>query len=190
MDSGEVREKLRKLVTELYESCGVDVEVMYPKILVRVLPKAQKISRIILPDNQKQNKPVLEGLVLKTWRPFYQKIYLTQANWVKDDPEPNVRYTQKVESSVKPGDHILFPYIEFGIVPVEPLDQGKGDYRLIPEDLVLGKLVYRKQTMRKFLTELIGEMPLRANPDEIAEGLLEHADVIRKDVESKTISGR
>lgn len=188
METAEQKEELRILVTKLYEECGLYLELLYPKILVRVLPKEQKYHGIILPDGNKQNKPVLEGIVIQTYKSFYQKIYLTQAHWVKDDPDPEARYTQLVECQVKPGDHILFPYIEYGIVPIEPLDHGKGDYRLMPDNLVQAKLDYSSKTLRSELMEMISNSPV--NIEAQADFLLEWADFVPKGQVSKTRSGR
>lgn len=187
------KEKLRELVTKLYQECGSTVEPLYPKILIRVLPKEQKHGDIWLPDGRNQNKPTWEGLVLKVYKPFYQKIYLTDAHWVKDDPDPTVRYTQKVVCVVQPGDHILFPHIEFGQVPVQNLDGGVGEYRMIPEQIVIGKVEYLKEKtekwVKRFFCELEGGLSESRYEYEVSE-LLKLADVIRKDVDSVTISGR
>jgi len=184
------------LVTKLYQECGVEVETLFPKVLIRVLPKEQKRGEIWLPDGREQNKPTWEGIVLKTYKPFYQKIFLTEARWVKDDPDPEVRYTQKVECQFKPGDHILFPYIAFGEVPVNWLDGGKGDYRAIPEDIILGKLEYTTETVLDSLANFFFENEMQdgnrdLTKDRIKEsGFLQRYDVIRKDVVAQTISGR
>jgi hypothetical protein len=187
METVEQKEKLREMVTRLYEECEVNVEPLYPKILIRVLPKEQKKGSIWLPDGKAQNKPTWEGIVLKVYKPFYRKIYLTEAFWVVDDPDPEVRYTQKAECAYQPGDHILFPHIEIGEVPVWPLDEGKGDYRMIPESIILGRLDYESESTKDWLvTELL--QPSMSVVHQ-AENVLKQADVIRKDQHSLTMSG-
>jgi hypothetical protein len=188
METVGQKEALRQMVTRLYDECEISVEPLFPKLLIRVLPKYQKRGRIWLPDGIDQNKPTWEAMVLKTYRPFYQKIYLSQAHWVSDDPDPEVRYTQKVESLYQPGDHILFPHIAYGAVPIWPLDEGKGDYRLIPEEIIIGKLEYERQPTLNWLTDVIFETTHFGY--DTAQNILKKADVIRKDVEAKTISGK
>jgi hypothetical protein len=190
METTEQKELLRVLVTMLYKECDCEVEPLYPKILIRVLPKEQKRGSIWLPDG-KQNKPNWEGVVLKVYKPWYQKIYLSQAHWVSDDPDPEARYVQKVECVVKPGDHIVFPHIEYGQVPVHPLDDGVGDYRMIPENIILGTLEYDSQSTRDWLLNLIDEVDEENySSEELVKKILKNADVIRKDVVALTMSGR
>lgn len=195
METPEQKEQLGKLVTTLYQECGVFVEPLWPKVLVRVLPREQQKGHIILPDN-KQNKPTLEGVVLKTYKPFYQKIFLSEAQWVKDDPDPEARYVQKVECSLVSGDHVLFPHIEYGVVPVWPLDDGRGDYRMIPENIVVGKLEYYREKPLDWLEKLIerckvtdGRRPAWLDEHHLAQHILQNADVVRKDLTSLTMSG-
>lgn len=196
METTEQKELLRILVTRLYEECGIEVSPLYPKVLIRVLPKEQKKGEIWLPEGTKQNKPTWEGIVIKVYEPFFQKIYLSEADWVKDNPDPAVRYMQRVECALKPGDHVLFPHIEYGVVPVWPLDGGVGDYRMIPESIILGKLEYERETTKKWVTELLvskledWESYRPEDGEDLAEELLKRADVIRKDGVSLTISGK
>jgi hypothetical protein len=200
IETVEQKVRLHQAVHELYERCDVTVEPLFPKILVRVLPREQKIGSIWLPD-KKQNKPVWEGVVLKVYKPFYQKIYLSEADWVADDPDPEIRYTQKVECALQPGDHVLFPHIEFGIVPT-PMDEGRGDYRCVPEHVILCTLDYHRETRKEWLTKLLNEaMAHAADRDEpeyadtkkgpalMAEYIIEHADIVRRDIPPLTISG-
>jgi len=192
VETAEQRLKLSQMVTDLYENAGVDTEPMFPKILVRVLPREQKVGSIYLPDGQ-QNKPVWEGIVIRTYKPFYQKIYLTDAHWVKDDPNPEVRYTQKVECELKPGDHVLFPHIEYGITPVT-IDGGKGEYRCVPEQHILAKVNHFQEKTHGWLRRLIeDDCDLALSDDEmddLVDLILENADVVRRDITSVTMSGR
>lgn len=190
METTEQKELLRVLVTKLYQECGVEVEPLYPKMLIRILPREQKRGEIWLPEGSKQNKTTWEGVVLKVYEPFYQKIFLSEAKWVKDDQDPEARYVQKVECAYKSGDHILFPPIEFGQVPVWPLDGGVGDYRMIPENIVVGRLEYTRETTKEWLLELFDDEELHQNTDALIEKLLTYTDVIRKDISSKTLSGK
>lgn len=194
----EHKERLGRYVNELYEKAGIETVPVFPKVLIRVLPREQKVGGIWLPDNNKQNKPTWEGIIIKTYEPRYRKIYLTEADWVKDDPDPEVRYAQKFECEFKPGDHVLFPFIDFGITPVT-IDEGKGDYRCVPEHLILAKLEYQQEKLSVWLTNLLDKATKAeyksddSNGPEgsefIAQYLLKHADIVRRDLVSLTMSG-
>ena len=187
METVEQKVKLGKMVTDLYEQAGVETIPLFPKILLRVLPKEQKVGSIYLPEGSKQNKPTWEGVVIRVYEPFFQKVYLSEVSWVRDDPDPVLRYVQKCESELKPGDHVLFPHIEYGITPIS-LDGGRGDYRCVPEHLIMARVNYRKETTREWLREFIGSSELAV--PELVDTLLQNADVIRRDVVSLTISGK
>lgn len=196
METVEQKAKLSAVVTELYESAGRETWPLFPKVLVRVLPRTQKVGGIYLPDEGKQNKPAWEGVVIRTYKPFYQKIYLSDARWVKDDPDPEARYVQKVECELKPGDHVMFPFMDYGITPVD-LDGGKGEYRCVPEHLIMAKVEYERENVHKWLENLLlGAFEATEKIDRqdhrmiMAEYILKHADVVRRDLESVTISGK
>jgi hypothetical protein len=188
METTEQKELLKVLVTRLYQECGVEIEPLYPKVLVRVLPREQATrGGIILPDGAKQNKPVMEGVVLKTYKPFFQKVYVESISWRKDDWDQEATYRQLVKCELQPGDHIIFPHMEFGITPVWPLDDGVGEYRLVPEPVVFGKLEYQTQDMRVWLSLQLARTQMSSLHQ--AEHILKVADVIRKDIASLTVSG-
>jgi hypothetical protein len=197
-----MNEELQKMVMDLYQQAGVAIDPKFPRVLVRVLPREQQTKGgIILPDGYNsttQNKPVLEAIVLKTYEPFWQNAHRAD-EWSKMrskqvvlDEHNKVKAIWQ-ESGVVPGDHVIFPHMAFGIMPVWPLDDGKGDYRLVPEGEILGTLKYYKQQTREWLAHVINEeaatLP-RDLRDGIITGLLLNADVIRKDVAPVTLSGR
>lgn len=190
---GEIRMELRELVTKLYQEYEVEVEPTFPRVLVRVLPKEQETKGgIILPDYQ-QNKPTQEGLVLKVFKPFWQTISKVPANFDiknKDTEIDEKGYPKKVwqESVVKPGDHILFPVMAFGITPVWPLDDGKGDYKLIPEWEILATLTYHGLSLLDEVKDALLEAGHNIHFQ--AKYLLENFDIIRKDVVPVVISGK
>jgi hypothetical protein len=181
------QEKLQNLVNELHTACGLEVIPLYPKMLVRVLPKESKTKGgILLPGGKDQSKPVYEGIVLRTYKPFFQKVWVEDIAWRKEN-WPEATYYQKVECELKPGDHILFPHIEYGITPVWPLDDGVGDYRMVPENVVTCKLEYETETLKQWLGSVIQlSDPLSF---EVVNAVLEKADVVRKDLQSLTVSG-
>ncbi len=193
-------DRLRELATKEFEERHIEIEPMFPRILVRVLPKEQ-VSRggIVLTDHE-QNKPVHEGIVLRTYKPFWQVIRRKMEDWmVTKSPEVHLDENENVkriwqECCVQPGDHVLFPHMAQGITPVWPLDGGIGQYRLIEEGHVLSRLGYQESTPLQWLVGLLAECgDERTFSYTEAEGvaiyILEHAHVIRKDQTAKTLSG-
>lgn len=185
-------EKLRELVAELHKECGVEIEPSFPRVLVRLLPREQKTrSGLYLPEEH-QNKPTHEGIVLKVYKPFWQSVFKAD-DWLKVrsrqallDEKGRVKAIWQ-EAQVKPGDHILFPFAAFGIMPVWPLDDGKGDYRLVPEGEILAVLDYKKQTTRDWL---MAQLNLEFGLEDTVSTILEKAEVYRKDLPSLTVSGK
>ena len=188
-------EKLGRYVNELYEAAGQETIPLFPKVLVRVLPREQKVGRIYTPD-KKQNKPTWEAVVLRVYEPFFQKIYLSDVNWVKDDPDPKVRYVQRVECALKPGDHVLFPHLEYGITPIS-LDNGKGEYRCVPEQHIMARIEYTSKNADDWLKDMLDDFAWHENftpqNDEdiklLAAHILKNADIVRRDLVSVTLSG-
>lgn len=111
-------EQLAKLAQELYEEIRY-VRPMYPWVLVRVLDREQKIGSIHIPQGTKQNKPVLEGIVLATWA--------TNIKCIRA-PEPHGAFVE-ITSELEPGQHVLFPH--WAGVPVVGFAEDK--YRLVKE---------------------------------------------------------
>ena len=188
-------DSLRELVTKEFLERHIEVEPMFPRILVRVLPKEQ-VSRggIVLTDHE-QNKPVHEGIVLRTYKPFWQVIRRKMEDWmVTKSPEVHLDENENVkriwqECEVQPGDHVLFPHMAQGITPVWPLDGGIGQYRLIEEGHVLSRLEYQEKSIRDWILYQLG--PNDSDfPEVVVDRLLRFAHVIRKDQVSKTISGK
>lgn len=186
-----MNDELTNLVTKLYQETEVTVKPMFPKVLVRLLPREQQTKAgLWLPDGA-QNKPVHEGVVLDTYESFWYDIWKSKLHYVAItsptllDEDDHIQAIWQ-ECAVKPGDHVVFPHMALGITPVWPLDDGRGDYRLVPEGEILGKLEYEKESTREWLIEsaLVGLLP------DMADKLLAQADVIRKDLVSKTVSGR
>lgn len=199
---------LTEMVTKLYQETEVQVMPSYPRVLVRVLPKEQMTKGgIMLPEHQ-QNKPTHEGVVLAVYKPFWKTIIKSdRENWERHRAQILVEIrdgegkleAEKVwiESPVKPGDHVLFPHMAIGIVPVWPLDDGKGDYRLVPDDQILSRLTYAQESTRDWLLGVVDLRPEALKGEsvdmmlaaEVVDRILANADVIRKDVRAKAMSG-
>lgn len=84
--------KLNALAEELYGESNRMFTPMFPWVFVRVLKKQQQVGSIILPDID-QNKTVAEGIVLAVWK-----------------MHPRRQYKDYKESTLAPGDHVLFNY--------------------------------------------------------------------------------
>lgn len=179
-----MNEELQKLVTKLYQEAGREIEPLYPRVLVRVLPREQETKGGIWLPEHKQNKPALEGVVLKTYKSFWKLFSETE-----NEDHSFVTKKEWVEPQVKVGDHVVFPSIEFNITPVWPLDDGAGDYRLVPEEHMMAVLTYEQQTTREWLFEVIADCG-SIIVDKKVDAILERAEVIRKDLKSLTVSGK
>ncbi len=187
------KEQLAELVTKLYQETDATIQPTFPRVLVRLLPREQQTKGgIYLPEGEKQNKPVHEGVVLAVYEPFWQNVSKT-AEWEKRkshhivlDEEDVIRKVWQ-ECALHPGDHVIFPHMAYGIIPVWPLDGGKGDYRLVPEGEIQAVLQYEDVPLRKWLFDAL---EINNNLDSyMVDTLLEKANVIRKDLVAKTVSG-
>lgn len=176
----ELKDKAR----EVYESLHYNIQPRYPYALVWVLPKSQKIGEIYVPD--KSNKPVYEGLVLRTHKSFYK--YGKLPGHFPEGTDAVLRYQVLVSSELNPGDHILFQH--FQGIPVPALDGGVGDYRLIDEKEIYATLEYGKDSTKDKIRRILEShyAPDTDNKDGFANDLMERADVIFHQ-EPKTTSG-
>lgn len=153
--------KLTEYVTELYSTHAQRFIPLYPWVLVRVLPKAQKKGELWLPD--KHNKVLYEGVVLKTWEPFWKNFRTRTesrpANLSKNLGGTIVETTEKVEmrSELKVCDFVMFPH--YAGLPVSFLDA--KEYRIVKEDASLDdkstvcmKVEHKFGTLEKELKKL------------------------------------
>ena len=112
MSIEEREQEVDRLVRELYVESHIEYIPMYPWVFVRVLPKHQQIGLIITPDSV-QNKPVHEGIVLSTWRPFTKEI---------GKMEKGIKVTRTIEfhSDLHIGKHVMF--LHHSGVPIPGFD--------------------------------------------------------------------
>lgn len=192
-----MNDELKALVTKLYLEHETTVHPMFPKVLVRLLPREHKTKAGLWVPDGAQNKPVHEGIVLETYKPFWRSIWkLTDIDSYKVitshtllDEQDRIQAIWQ-ECAVKAGDHIIFPYMALGITPVWPLDDGRGDYRLVPEGEIYGTLNYEKKPTKDWLSDLLIETGNVGFTGDVATAILAKADVVRKDLPSLTTSGK
>lgn len=138
MNVQQMEKHLADLCYQIYLKGEIRFTPRYPWVLVRVLPKAQQIGRIILPQNQ--NKIMYEGIVLAVWAPFWiHKDRLVNGNW---ESNRTLRVSQ-----LGVGMRIGFPHYEG--LPVRYFDE--NNYRVVREEVnlaanpncgVLGEIEY------------------------------------------------
>lgn len=187
-----------EVAVEEYKGKQIEVDPCFPNILVRVLDKEQTRGGIVLP-NIKQNKPVAEAVVIKVYKPFWATFYKAASaheqasiiSW-KDSKHTILDDENKVyriwkESEAQPGDHVLIPHIGFGITPVWPLDDGKGEFKFVQEGLILSRVTYEEEHIEDWLRHLCASTGSKAIED-FVDVILKNADVIRHR-ECVTISG-
>lgn len=196
---------LSELAVQEYEDLSRKLKInftpAYPGVLVRVLPKEHmSAGGIVLPDT-KQNKPIYEGIVLRTYPP--KRLKLDSGKWITMD------------SGLSLGDHILFAH--WSGEPVPWLRDALGakaveneDYRLIPArgflSLVGMKdggepfliLNYEKETVDQKLKEILTDLYTSGKEDNpfedeaVAKAIVKikkEFDILVAQKASKTISG-
>lgn len=136
-----LEQQLRDICLEIYSLGEERLIPMNPFILVRLIPRDKMTAGGILIPDQGQNKPVFEGIVLETYRPYVVEETLRS----EDGTSMGLKITA-FECPLKPGDRVAFPYYE----GVQKSYLG-DDYRLIrqaadqvkfPYSQVLGILDY------------------------------------------------
>lgn len=107
----DVLEKLlAECAGEIYLRGGQRLTPLQPFVLVRVIPKEMvSAGGIMLPD-VRQNKPVAEGIVLETYRPYTQEVPMKRT--LPDGTEEEYIGIAHFECPLKTGQRILFPYYE------------------------------------------------------------------------------
>jgi len=119
----ELEKEFSQLAQEIYQRGERRIYPTWPWVLIRAVPKEQQYGSLMLPDVEgpgKQHKPLLEGIVLATWKPHWSRFR-----------KPGVPTDEQIfrESDFKPGDRVLYPH--FAGLPVNFLDD--KNYRLIRE---------------------------------------------------------
>ena len=181
--------QIKKLEKSLVKTCqkiyelsmmGRRFKPIHPYVLVRVLPKEFKTEGGIWLADVAQNKPLYEGIVLETWRPYeeYRPVYDVEG-------ERSGTTIIKHECALKIGDRISFPHFE-GMPAADYLDdkyyrfvREGADQNKFPFCSVFGKLDYHgdhkiqakiRKLMMEFGSITTSGVPLSrgANPKENA----------------------
>jgi len=144
-------------------------EPLFPWVLVRVLPKSQKVGTIWTPE--KQNKVQHEGIVLATWRPC------TASAWKG--------------SELKYGERVLFAHFAGLPIPNYPTDQ----YRIVKEcnwqkdqeGGIYAKVDSPTQDPKDTLVKMIHSS--YGNPFVAVEDITKRYELIDRTIGSVTLSG-
>lgn len=179
LDFVEPEAELDKAAIELYTKYEADILPRFPWVLVRVLPKEQvTVSGIYIADGKHDNKPMHEGIVLRTWAPFEKvtktrvldvdkveqlKLFNRSCEYQLTKLVEYLRLEQEtfvtMKSEYRPGEHVLYPH--WSGMPLSGL--GENRYRVVPEfpvngvdakGTILGRMDY--QTLSK--DEIIGDV--------------------------------
>jgi hypothetical protein len=168
-----------------YKEKNLELHLIYPNVLIRVIPKPDFFGSFYIPDALR-NKPVYEGVVIKTYTP---RIALVKGKEIL------------LESGLKPGDHVLFPY--WSGVPVPGLSD--EEYRCIPDRSfmsggakqdspeVMAVLTYEEKSIREelgeeleaFYTAVAGGPFPEDNVKPLLDKLLLDYDIVRREVPAR-----
>jgi co-chaperonin GroES (HSP10) len=163
-------------------------ELLFPQVLVRILPKDLiTAGGIYIPDVKASNKPTYEGIVIATWMP-------------KD--LPTKWGSIHLESEVKFGDHVIFPH--FAGMPLPGMNEDL--YRVIPEGVakngarwlgndagvIFCKLDYKRPSVEEVFKDLWSKYTEKndyLDHRELLSLIREKFDIVVKVKGSKTLSG-
>lgn len=189
---------LKELVQKTYEGLGYDFYPHGDYVLVRVIPKQidKELTRddgrrvkLYSPQSGKINKPNWEGQVLRVYPSKWQF-----QRYVKHVDGNDVELARKevlIESSVKIGDHILFPH--FAMVPIPELCYlaywKNGEYGIVEEKAIVATVEYTEESdedkLKDFFQKYIKD---RFTLERATRDLMEKATVMFGR-EAKTTSG-
>jgi co-chaperonin GroES (HSP10) len=112
--ASELQQQLVNLCVDIYLSGAERFTPIHPFVLVRVLPKDMVSEGGIVLPNERQNKPVHEGIVLETYRPYTEEVVLKDIIHKGTAGERVIEYigTIRRECPLKVGDRVAYPYYE------------------------------------------------------------------------------
>lgn len=109
-----------EILVKAYVEKKFNYKLLYPSIIVRVLPKPDHFGMLILPEAYR-NKPVYEGVVMQTW---------------EKKTIPTHKGVITVEPSVKQGDVVLFHH--WAGIPVPGFNDDE-QWRILSDKSVFNK---------------------------------------------------
>lgn len=110
------------VLVKAYVEKNFAYDLLYPSIIVRVLPKPDQFGMLFIPD-QYRNKPVYEGVVMQTWQ---KRTVVSRGKELHLTP------------TFKQGDLVLFPH--WAGQPVPTFDDDKGvEWRILTDKSVFNK---------------------------------------------------
>lgn len=157
--------------------------LLYPSIIVRVIPKPDKFGMLILPEAYR-NKPVYEGVVVQTWE---KKTVQTSKGEIVMTP------------TFKLGDIVLFHH--WAGAPVPFVDDFGEEYRLIPDKHLFNKpgvlddaapfviIDTDKENPKTYMKTILDEsglLPVGWTSDAIVSHLFKEFDIVPKHTISLT----
>ena len=186
----EFLSKFEEAAQKVYETHERRIIPLYPWVLVKMLPKVDKVGSIFTPGNQ--NTVMREGYVLETWQPFWKSINKT------GQEIGQVATSIKFQSELKPGDYIGFPHFEG--LPVPYLNGVERDeFRLVretnkpdPRCSVQCKFEF-ESPVKDQLTSAISKVRELNNGyldiENLVSALLERFVIVSKSEKARTTSG-
>src|SRR5208282_5749771 len=102
-----LEKQFKNICEEIYLLGGERFIPMHPYVLVRLIPRDMiSPGGIVIPD-QGQNKPLFEGIVLETYRPYneYKSKSVTMDNYISPPCTETIAVHR--ECPVKRGDRVL-----------------------------------------------------------------------------------
>lgn len=113
-----------EVLVKAYVEKNFAYKLLYPSIIVRVLPKPDRFGLLYIPDQYK-NKPVYEGVVMQTWE---KKTVVIHGKEHILTPE------------LKQGDLVLFSH--WAGQPISVLGFDEEEWRILPDKSVFNKPGY------------------------------------------------
>ncbi len=175
------RQKIDEAVLDEYAQSDKRIIPVFPWVLVRTLKREHQVGLVITPE--RQNKPMIEGIVVEVWREPPARFYnVNSSRWEK--PE-------LYESELHIGDHVLFQYSAG--MPAWGYDP--GEWRLVKEcnweknnEGGIVAVIREDDDISDQLRQMVQESHTASGP-ELAELIMDRYILIEKDKPSITLSG-
>lgn len=135
LDPDAPEKKVDAAAQKLFEKSTKRWTPGFPWVAVRILKRSQTTKGgLILPEHV-QNKTILEGIVMRTWEPIWalhprQLMNIERLASYIDKDAAITDYSVRYKSSLKPGDHVLFPH--WAGLPMAGVNEER--YRIVKEE--------------------------------------------------------